>query len=231
MKSDGRKRLVGYLQSEHRISQRRAYRLIAISRKAIWYQSVKPDRDSTVIKRRKQLAERHYRYGYLMPHELLRREGLVTKRKQTYLICRELGMRVRTKWRKSLVKPRAPLQFPKSPNLRYSLDFVRNQSADGRRILALNVVDDYSRYCAQQLSDLPISGERIARFLAGLASDRCAPHRIVMDNAPEVTRRAMFMWGQASDVKLHFIRQGKPVQNAFVKSFNDRFRNDCLQQH
>ena len=175
VKSAGRKRLVGYLQSKYHISQRRACRLLPISRKAIWYQTVRPDRDADVIKRLKQLAERYPRYGYLMLHELLRREGLVTSRKRTYRIYSELGMQVRTKRRKRLVRPRVPLEVPTKPNQRWSLDFVHDQLADGRRIRVLNVVDDYSRVCVGQLVDLSISGERMARFLTRLGSDRGLP--------------------------------------------------------
>jgi hypothetical protein len=187
MKSAGRKRLVGYLQSEYHVGQRRACRLIAISRKAIWYQSVRPDRDADLIKRLKQLAEQYPRYGYLMLHELLRREGLVTNRKRTYRIYSELGMQVRTKRRKRLIRPRIPLEVPTAPHQRWSLDFVHDQLADGRRIRVLNVVDDYSRVCVGQLVDLSISGERLARFLTELGSDRRLPRRIVMDNGPEMT--------------------------------------------
>jgi len=197
----------------------------------MWYQSVKPNRDSTVIKRLKQLAEQYPRYDYLMLHELLRREGLVTNRKRTYRIYRELGMQVRTKRRKRLVRPRVPLELPTSPNQRWSLDFVHDQLADGLRIRVLNVVDDSSRVCVGQLVDLSISGERLARFLAGLASNRCLPQRIVMDNGPEMTSKPMFLWSQASGVKLHFIQSGKPTHNATVASFNGRFRDNCLNQH
>ena len=231
VKSAGRKRMVGYLQSEYHVSQRRACRLIAISRKAIWYQSVRPDRDTAVIKRLKQLAEQYPRYGYLMLHELLRREGLVTNRKRTYRIYSELGMQVRTKRRKRLIRPRMPLEVPTAPNQRWSLDFVHDQLADGRRIRVLNVVDDYSRVCVGQLVDLSISGERLAGFLTELGSDRRLPRRIVMDNGPEMTSKAMFLWSQTTGVKLHFIQPGKPTQNAFVESFNGRFRDNCLNQH
>ena len=91
----------------------------------------------------KQLAEQYPRYGYLMLHELLRREGLVINRKRTYRIYCDLGLQVRTKRRKKLTRPRMPLEVPLSVNERWSLDFVHDQLADGRRIKILNIVDDY----------------------------------------------------------------------------------------
>ena len=105
-----------------------------------------------------------------MLHELLRREGLVTNRKRTCRNYRELGMQVRTKRRKRLVRPRVPLELPTSPNQRWSLDFLHDQLADGCRIHVLNVVDHYSRGCVGQLVHLSISAERLTRLPAGLAS-------------------------------------------------------------
>ena len=107
---------------------------------------------------------------------------------------------------------------------------VHDQLADGRRLKILNIVDDYSRVCVGQLTDLSISGERMARFLDQLGQERGLPKRIVMDNGPEMTSKAMFLWSQQSGVTLHFIQPGKPTQNAFVESFNGRFRDGCLNQ-
>ena len=230
VKPASRKRLVGYLQDSYGISQRRACRVVPISRKAMAYQPQRPIQDAALVKRMKQLGEQYPRYGYLMLHELLRREGLVVNRKRTYRIYSSLGLQVRTKRRKKLVRPRVPLEVPTGPNERWSIDFVHDQLADSRRIRILNVVDDYSRVCVGQLVDLSISGERTARFLGELGEARGLPKRIVMDNGPELTSKAMFIWSQQTGVKLHFIQPGKPTQNAFVESFNGRFRDGCLNQ-
>lgn len=186
--------------------------------------------DAGLVARMKQLAEQYPRYGYLMLHELLRREGLVVNRKRTYRLYCDLGLQVRTKRRKKLTRPRVPLEVPLAANERWSLDFVHDQLADGRRLKVLNIVDDYSRVCVGQLTDLSISGERMARYLDQIGRSRGLPRRIVMDNGPEMTSKAMFLWSQQSGVKLHFIQPGKPTQNAFIESFNGRFRDGCLNQ-
>lgn len=231
VKPASRKRLVGYLQERYGISQRRACNVVPISRKAMRYQCRRPARDANLVNRIKQLGEQYPRYGYLMLHELLRREGLVVNRKRTYRLYSDLGMQVRTKRRKRLIRPRVPVEIPSRPNHRWSLDFVHDQLADGRRFRVLNVVDDFSRVCVGQLVDLSISGERVARFLDQLGYERGFPQRIVMDNGPELTSKAMFLWSQRTRVTLHFIQPGKPTQNAFVESFNGRFRDGCLNQH
>jgi transposase InsO family protein len=109
---------------------------------------------------------------------------------------------------------------PTRPNERWSLDFVHDQLADGRRFRILNIVDDYSRVCVGQLVDLSISGARMMRYLEQLRETRGLYRTIVLDNGPEMTSKAMFFWSQETKVKLHFIQPGKPTQNAFVESFN-----------
>ena len=157
-----RKQLVGYLQEHHQVSQRRACRIIPISRKAVRSEATRPQRDARLMSRLKALGEQYPRYGYLMLHGLLRGEGLVVNRKRTYRLYTGLGMQVRTKRRKKLVRPRVPMRGPTRPNERWSLDFVHDQLADGRRFRILNIVDDCSRVCVGQLVDLSISGARMA---------------------------------------------------------------------
>lgn len=231
MKPAGRKRLVGYLQEDYGISQRRACRVIPISRKAMRYRSIRPDRDTAVIERLKVLAEQYPRYGYLTLHGMLKAEGLVQNRKRTWRLYTVLGLQVRTRRRKKLVRPRIPIPVPGRPNERWSMDFVHDQLADGRRFRVLCIVDDYSRVCVGQLVDLSISGQRIVRFLEQLSQTRGLPRILVMDNGPEMTSKAMFFWSRETGVKLHFIQPGKPTQNAFIESFNARFRDGCLNLH
>ena len=123
------------------------------------------------------------------------------------------------------------MSIPTQANERWSLDFVHDQLSDGRRMRILNIVDDHSRVCVGQLVDTSISGERMVRFLDEIKAQRGLPRTIVLDNGPEMTSKSMFFWSQEERVKLHFIQPGKPTQNAFVESFNGRFRGACLNQH
>ena len=231
MKPASRKRLVGYLQQHYVISERRACRLVRISRKAVRYEPQRPHRDAELVSRLKALGEAYPRYGYLMLHGMLRAEGVVENRKRTYRLYTDLGMQVRTKRRRKLVRPRVPIAVPTRVNERWSADFVHDQLADGRRIRILNIVDDFSRVCVGQLVDLSISGARMARLLDELRGTRGLPDTLVVDNGPEMTSKAMFFFSRQHDMKLHFIQPGKPTQNAFIESFNGRFRDGCLNQH
>ena len=160
---------------------------------------------------------------------MLRTEGLVKNPKRTYRLYREEGLQVRTKRRKKLTRPRIPMSVPAKVNERWSIDFVSDQLANGRRFRILNVVDDFSRECVLQIVDFSISGTRVANELGRL--NRPLPDSLVCDNGPEFTSKAMFFWSQQTDTKLSFIQPGKPTQNAFVESFNGKFRDYCLDLH
>lgn len=211
-------------------SERRACRLLGVSRSVVQYRSVAPP-DTKLRERLKTLAAQYPRYGCPILHSLLVAEGLVVNHKRTWRLYTEEGLQVRRRRRKRLNRPRVPLSVPAGPNQRWSVDFVSDQLATGRRFRVFNVVDDFSRVCVGQLVDVSISGARIARFLDDLGKTRGLPATLVSDNGPELTSKAMFLWAQRAGVRLHFIQPGKPTQNAFVESFNGKFRDCCLNQH
>lgn len=175
----------------------------------------------------RELAARYPRYGHPLLHGLLRAEGLVVNRKRSYRIYREEELGLRRKRRGKLKRERLRLALPAAAGQRFSMDFVSDQLANGRRFRVLNVIDDFSRECLLQVVDTGISGARVARELGRLAP----PAEIVCDNGPEFTSKALFGWAQDNAVALCFIQPGKPVQNAFVESFNGKFREACLDQH
>ena len=231
VKPAGRKRVAVYLMQQHKLSERRACRLAQVSRTAFRHQPKRPLKDKALRDKLKAYATQYSRYGYLMLHELLKKEGLVVNRKRTYRIYTEEALQVRTKKRKKLIRPRLPMEVPSEVNQRWSMDFVADQLANGRRFRVLNVVDDFSRELIGQLVSVSINGNMVARFLDQLMEIRKRPKSIVCDNGTEFTSKAMFNWSRDSKVKLAFIQPGKPTQNAFVESLNGKFRNECLNQH
>ncbi len=221
-----RRRVVEHLKAGC-VSERRACRLAGFSRTAMW-KPLKGRNDSELRTRLKRLAERYPRYGYPTLHDMLRAEGLVRNQKRTYRIYREEGLQVRRKRRKKLKRPRVPLAVPTRITERWSVDFVSDQLANGRRFRVFNIVDDFSRECVAQIADFSISGLRLTRELDRTSERRPLPDKIVCDNGPKLTCKAMFFWAKKRGVKLHFIQPGKPTQNAFVESFNGKFREYCL---
>jgi transposase InsO family protein len=119
---------------------------------------------------------------------------------------------------------------PIQANEQWSLDFMSDSLADGRGFRTLNVVDDATRECLAIEVDTSLPGVRVCRVLDRVVRLRGKPHRIVLDNGPECTSRALDLWAYQNGVELAFIRPGKPIENAFVESFNGRFRDECLNQ-
>ena len=213
------------------LSERRSCRIVRLHRSVRQYRPV-PGNDHAVIERIKELASENRQYGDLRLHALLRREGLVMNHKRTWRLYVEQELQVRTKKRRKLPRrDRIAPQVPDRPMQRWSLDFMSDQLADYRRFRILNIVDDHSRFCPGQIVDVSITGARLARYLDDLALLHGLPEEIILDNGPEGTSRAMFDWSERTGVRLRFIEPGKPVQNAFVESFNGKLRDECLNLH
>ena len=128
------------------------------------------------------------------------------------------------------VRLREAMAVPSRPNVRWSMDFVAGTLSDGRTFRVLNIVDDYSREAVAVEVGKSIPGSRVVRVLERLARHRGLPTTIVVDNGPEFTSRVLDQWAYDHRVELHFIQPGKPVQNAFVESFNGKFRDEYLNQ-
>ena len=132
--------------------------------------------------------------------------------------------------RKRAIGTRAPMMVPMAPNDRWSLDFVSDQLTDGRRFRILTVVDDCTRECLALVADTSLSGTRVARELDRLMIERGKPKMVVSDNGSELTSNAILTWADQSRVAWHYIAPGKPMQNAFIESFNGRLRDELLNE-
>ncbi len=150
--------------------------------------------------------------------------------KRVYRVYREEGLTVRRRRRKRVAVPREPMATPQQMNQRWSMDFVHDMLQNGRRIRMLNVVDDCTRECLAIETDTSLPGTRVIAVLERLAELRGLPRAIVTDNGPEFAGRALDQWAHERGLKIDYIRPGKPVDNAFVESFNGRFRDECLNE-
>lgn len=225
-----RREAVAQAVQTHEVSQRRACQIIGTDRATIRYRSRRRD-DGAVRVRLRELAAERRRFGYRRLHVLLRLEGYVVNRKKTQRLYREEGLVVRRRrGRRRAVGVRAPLAVAALPNERWSLDFVHDQLASGRRFRILNVVDDATRECLAAIPDTSISGKRVARELDAIVARRGRPKLIVSDNGTELTSNAILAWTGATNVGWHYIAAGKPTQNAFVESFNGRMRDELLNE-
>jgi putative transposase len=190
------------------------------------------DGQKELRERLRELAGKKPRYGYRRLTWLLRREGEPVNPKRVYRLYQLEGLAVRKKKRTRLARAEPPrLQPVLAPNDRWSMDFMEDSAARGRRIRTLNVLDEYSRECLAIEVDTALSGERVCRVLGRLAAERGAPREISVDNGPEYTSVALGEWAANHGVELHFNRPGKPTDNPFIESFNGKFRDECLNEN
>jgi putative transposase len=162
---------------------------------------------------------------------VLRREGWPINRKRVQRLYQEEGLQVRRRRRKRrAVVPRAPVAVPTRPHERWSMDFVRDTLGDGRVFRCFTLVDDCTRECPAIEVDFSLPGERVVRVLDRVAAVRGYPRAIVCDYGPEFVSAALDEWAHRHQVVLDFIDPGKPVQNAFIESFNGTFRDECLNE-
>jgi putative transposase len=225
-----RREAVRQLQ-ERGLSQRQALRLVGMSASTLRYQP-RDDGNGRLRERLTELAGQHRRHGYRMLHSRLRIDGWAINVKRTYRVYREEGLMVRKRRRKKLPVPeRQPLVRPMQPNEVWSMDFVFDELANGRRVKTLTVVDDCSKEAVQIAVDTSIPALYVTRLLDQVKVERGLPKVIRTDNGPEFAGRTMQNWAARNGVELRFIQPGKPVQNAYIESFNSRFRDECLSQH
>jgi transposase InsO family protein len=163
------------------MSERRPCILGAADRKMIRYRSRRPP-DVELRTRLRDLANQRRRFGYRRLFILLREQGEPSGVNRIYRLYREEGLSKR-KARRRAVGTRTPILVEAKVNARWSLDFVHDQFAQGRRFRILNIVDDVTRECLAAIPDTSISGKRVARELfTALIDARGKRQMIVSDN-------------------------------------------------
>jgi len=226
-----RREVVEFAQEEYEFSERQACRLIGLARSTFRYEPL-PDNNEWLRVRLKELAASRRRFGSPRLCVLLRREGKIVNHKRVERIYREEGLSLRKRKKKRQTAAlRIVLPTPNQPNKRWSMDFVSDQLSDGRKFRSLTIVDDCSRESPAIEVDTSLPGKRVTRVLERLAETRGLPDAIVVDNGPEFSGSELDSWAHQRGVKLCFIRPGKPVENAYIESFNGKFRDECLNEN
>lgn len=223
-----KRRAASLLLEKFNTSNRRVCQVLSL-REATYYYKPKDRGDGPVEKRMKELAERFRRYGYPRLHFLLNREGLVVNEKRTRRIYRRLGLQIGKRKRKKMPRVvRVPLPKASKPGEVWSMDFVFDALDCGRRLKFMPVVDDFTKQCETLHVDRSISGHDIVRHFESLGKK---PKRIRCDNGPEFQSKALLQWAHENDVHIEFIQPGKPQQNAYIESFNGKFRDEFLNEN
>jgi putative transposase len=210
----------------------RACHLAQFSR-ASWYRRSTRDDQAPLRSRIRELAHARPRFGFTRIWVLLRREGWPVNKKRVRRLYRldGLQLRMRVRRRKHIALHRGPAPVPVGPTERWSMDFVHDALADGRPFRVLTVVDQWSRQSPILEAAPSMSGQTVGAALDKALGGGVVPRSITVDHGTEFMSRALEDWAYQRGVQLDFIRPGKPVENAFIESFNGRLRDECLNVH
>src|SRR5271154_2889095 len=220
-----RREAVAQLRVAYEVSERRACSVLGADRTSVRYRSSRMD-DAAARARLHELASVRRRFGYRRLHILLTREGIIMNHKKFRRLYREERLQVRRRsGRKRALGTRAPMALPQGPNQRWSLDFLSDAFANGRRFRILAIVDDFTRECLALVPDTSPPGLRVGRELDALITARGRPAMCVSDNGTELTGTAILRWSQETRGERDYNAPGKPQQNAFIESFNARLRD------
>jgi putative transposase len=213
------------------LSERRACWLVSVNRSSLRYRQRRAD-DTALRVRLRDLALAHPRYGYRRLQALLRRAGVAVNAKRVLRLLRTEGLLVRPRktGRQRVARRPAPLRVARRPDQIWAMDFLAD-AAGGRALRVLTVIDEFTRESLAIAAGFSLTSRAVLEVLASVEATRGRPELLVSDNGPEFIARRIAAWARARGVSLHFIDRGKPVQNAYIESFNGRFRDECLNQH
>src|SRR5579885_2254091 len=217
---------VRWLREHYVASQQRACGLMQIAVSSFRYESRRSD--EALRERLVAAAREQPRWGYRRLEILVRESGMRVNHKRIFRVYRELGLTVKRRKRKRLVRmssARVPLT---AANQEWALDFVHDGIASGRAIRVLSVVDACTRECLALETDTSFASRRVTRVLDGIVAERGAPLAIRCDNGPEMTSRHFLAWALERKIEMVHIQPGRPQQNGLVESFHARLRDECL---
>jgi len=213
------------------MSERHALRVMHMSASSLRYVGA-VDRNQDLRAEIVALAQRHRRYGAGMIYLKLRQRGMQGNHKRVDRLYAEEKLQVRRRKRKKVpVTDRQPLVRPQAANEVWSMDFIFDRVAGGRVLKCLAIVDDATHESVAVSPEHAIGGQQLVRILDRLQIERGLPQIIRTDNGKEFTGKAMLNWAHERGITLRLIERGKPNQNAYIESFNGRFRDECLNEH
>lgn len=213
----------------HEVSERRAAKVLGLHRSTQRYKP-HPRDDSKLEERMKDLATKpnHRRFGLPRIHYLLRREGTVRARSRTQRVYRKLGLQIKNRRRKKMLKvTRTPFKKAAVPNEIWSFDFVSDRTESARKLKSLTIVDDCSKKSPGIHVAYSITSQDLTDYFDSLP---VLPAKMRMDNGPEMSSQHFLDWAHKRGIELEYIEPGKPIQNAYIESFNSRFRDECLNE-
>jgi putative transposase len=220
------------LVAEKGITISRACRVAQIDRKTYRYDP-KQQKDNEMIKSLLlELSAEHPHYGFETLFGLLRNRGHVWNHKRVRRIYCDLKLNLKRKPKKRLApRTQVKLVVPAHMNDTWSIDFMHDALACGRRFRTMNVIDDHRRECLGIKIAFSLPSTATTRHLDELAQQRGYPKVIRLDNGPEHIAQHFKEWADSHHITLRFIQPGKPSQNAYIERFNRSYREAILDMY
>lgn len=225
-----RRALSAIREKLEKLSIRSACRLLGLQQSTFFYRSTRQRDDEPLKQKIREVIEKHQDHGRpMLVWRLRERHGVTDNHKRIYRLYKELGLQIGKRSRKRRKSERRFMFLaPTRPNELWAMDFVLDSFENGWKFRVLTVKDLFTHEALVLYVDRSIPGVRVAQVLGQLIAKRGKPRAIICDNGTEYTSKAMDEWAHSNGVELQFIQPGKPVQNAFIESFNGKFRNSCL---
>jgi putative transposase len=215
------------------VSERWACRVVGQHRSTQRREPVVGADDEALRAALREFAGQRPRWGYRRAHDHLGELGWSVNRKRVQRLWREEGLRVPRKVRKrartgSSTAPAGRLRAAR-PDHVWAFDFQFDQTADGRVLKLLNVVDEFTREALVMHVDRSVSADQTVAVLEQIVAARGrAPEHLRCDNGPEMTAHALIDWCRHSGATTRYIDPGAPWQNGYAESFHSRVRDELL---
>lgn len=218
-----------HLITEFDVSKRKAAVALGLNWSTFTFKPKGRD-DSAFEEKMRKIVTKHRRFGLPRVHYMLKRDGDVQNEKRTKRIYRKLGLQLfkRKRRKKMGAVVRVPRPKARHMNDMWSFDFVFDQIENGRRLKCLTIVDDFSKRSPGLLVAHAITAKDLIAFFEKID---CLPIGLRCDNGPEMSSREFLDWAYNKGIEVEYIQPGKPIQNAYVESFNSRLREECLNEH
>jgi len=189
--------------------------------------------EAALRERIRRLAKNHKRYGVRRILEKLRREGWRVNRKRVHRLWKEEGLQRKRKRKRNRACGPSPGMPVKAeyPNHVWSYDFMEDRTERGGKLRMLNVLDEHTRECRHIRVDRSIGAAKVIASLEWLFLLHGAPRYIRSDNGPEFVAKALQTWLAQRGAKTLYITPCSPWENPYIESFNDKFRDECLNMH
>lgn len=216
----------------HKMSERKACRILKLSRTVFNYQNRKEKKDEAIIEELNRLAGRHPGYGFWKMYQRLRLEGNKWNHKRIYRVYTQLNLNIRRKHKRRLPTRKAVVaNIPEQPNEMWSLDFMHDALYNGKKVKILNVIEEFNREALAMEPDTSLSSKRVIEILDRIIEKKGKPLSIKTDNGPEFISHIFLDWCHKKRIQHQFIQPGKPSQNCFIERFNGSFRKEILDAY